>query len=199
MVVGQLPDPRAADEIGAAIADMGECGARFSHQQRDQGRAHATVLGAKTRRFVDFSIRCGDGVAKFFRQTCACTFERLDRPKGRLGGELARDLARYVATETIGHDEETLIESQGVVILIGAAALAHVGSGGSPKNQRIPLGRRVHRHRGEAPRLLPIGRPVFEPEPFTTPLLRGFGAEVWAGARKPFNSRGACVDNKRRR
>jgi hypothetical protein len=136
VIVGELADPPAAHEIGAAVADVREREPSAAREHRDERRAHARDLGLALRGRKHVVVGRGDAVAQLLGQGRAAVGDQLERLHRVLDREPARELPRHVTAHPIRHQIEPERGRERVGVLVRGAPLSDVRTGGGTELHR---------------------------------------------------------------
>src|SRR6266540_6018124 len=128
MIARNLANLAVADQVGPAIADIGDVQGIVMQQRRDASGAHA-ALAAR----IDLGVRALEGLLKRLRAIFA-SVAIIDR-QNRFDRDLAGDLAGGVTTHAIADDQQFahllngLALADAEVVFVMVARLADIATG----------------------------------------------------------------------
>ena len=179
VILGQLLELAAADEVGARVADVPDRHlARPRRARRSSSSPCPTSAGSLVRALVDAAVRLLDQRRHLLRRRTRARIGLLERR----GGELRGDLARLRAAHAVGDGEERRRDD--VRVLVPAPLLARVARARVRRRRSLPRTsarsrRRARRRRstslrGRSMRTPFTNVPFVEPRSCTqTPSRRG--------------------------
>ena len=126
VVVGDLREGLAAQEVGARVADVGQGDLVAGAQEGGDGGAHALQLGTVLDPGLDLGVGGRERAAEVVGRVVPAVALAVEGDH-RADRDGARDVAARVAAHPVGDDEEVRPGIPGVLVL--RAHQAHVGAG----------------------------------------------------------------------
>ena len=132
VVVGEAVEGVSAQEVGAAVTDVGDPHAVAVEVRGDDGGGHAGVDGILLCRAEDGAVCRLDGTLQF--RTARVGVADLIREAGEdaIDGGLAGDFTGGSAADAVAQDEKAAVEIEAEGVLIGVAGAAHIALRGCP-------------------------------------------------------------------
>ena len=142
VVLGELHERAVAEEVGAAVAHVGDergaaGGRRPRRRRRQASGSGSSGMSARATTVVPMPRRFGSASPSLRMRWFATAIASVERVGGgllvrdleRLDGEARRHLAALVPTHAVGDDEEVAVGEEHVGVLVDRAQPSDVGGG----------------------------------------------------------------------